>query len=92
MVTVQTRMDGGRVIVALCGELDLTGATEAAAVVAASAVPGRRVIVDLTGLDYIDCAALGPLADVGDLARRGGGDVLLAAPRSGVAAADPGRT
>lgn len=48
MAAVRTRLDGGQMIVALHGDLDFTGAAEAA--VAASAAPGQRVIVDLAGL------------------------------------------
>ena len=39
------------------------------------------MIVDLSAVGFIDCCALGALAHVWKLARRAGGDVLLAGPR-----------
>jgi anti-sigma B factor antagonist len=78
MAILHTRVHGGQVMVALPGELDTTGATRAAAAVADSASLGQPVIVDLAGLDYIDCAALGALVGARQLARRDGGDVLAA--------------
>jgi anti-sigma B factor antagonist len=62
------------------GDLDAAGATRAFAAVAALEVLGRRVIVDLAGLDFIDCFALRALLELRRLAQRTGGDVLLAAP------------
>jgi anti-sigma B factor antagonist len=80
MAVVHTSVHDGWVIVALRGDLDLTGTAQAAATVAASAPPGQLVIVDLAGLDFIDCSALTALVAARQRARRDGGDVLLAAP------------
>jgi hypothetical protein len=41
---------------------------------------GRCVIVDLAELEFADCAALNGLREVQNLARQGGGDMLLAEP------------
>lgn len=80
MVNVELRpgMYGGYVVVALRGELDTVEAVSAASVVAAA---GRRVIIDLGALEFIDCRALDELLGVRELARQAGGDVLLAAPQ-----------
>jgi anti-anti-sigma factor len=67
--------------VVIRGELDVTGAAEAEAAIAASAARGRYLAIDMSALDFLDCAALGALRRVRALARRGGGDVVLAAPR-----------
>jgi anti-anti-sigma factor len=89
-VVVGTRVCGGHVVVALCGELDVVDAADAAAAVSAVAGGGRRVIVDLSGLVFIDCGALGALLGVQRLARQAGGDVVLAAAAgSGAAAFGP---
>jgi anti-anti-sigma factor len=77
-VTVHTRTCGGHAVVALSGELDVTGAACAAAAITEA---GCRVIVDLSALEYIDCFAVGALLRARGLARLAGGDVLLAAPQ-----------
>jgi anti-anti-sigma regulatory factor len=53
---------------------------------------GQILIVDLSALDFIDCSSLGALLRVRGLARRGGGDTVLAAPAAaGAAASGPDR-
>jgi anti-anti-sigma factor len=69
------------VVVALHGELDVTGAPEAEAAITALAARGRYLIIDISVLDFIGCSSLGALARARALARRGGGDVVLAAPQ-----------
>jgi anti-sigma B factor antagonist len=71
----------GNVVVTLCGELDVTGAAEAEAAIAALVVRGQYLVIDMSVLDFIDCSALGVLLRVQALARRGGGGVVLAGPR-----------
>jgi anti-sigma B factor antagonist len=71
----------GHVVVALRGELDVTGAADAEAAITALVAPRRCVIIDTSALDFIDCCSLGVLLRVQGLARRGGGDVVLAAPQ-----------
>jgi anti-sigma B factor antagonist len=83
-VVIGTRVRDGPVVVALCGELDMVDAADAAAAVTAVTGGGQRVIVDLSGLGFIDCGALGALLGVQRLARQAGGDVLLAAPQQRV--------
>src|SRR5579862_3464093 len=74
----------GTVVVTLCGELDITGTAEAEAVITASVVPGQYLILDMSVLDFLDCSAVGALRRAQVLARRGGGDVVLAGPRPAV--------
>ena len=74
----------GFVVVVLRGDLDVTGAAGAQAAIAAIAalvVPGQILIIDISALDFMDCASLRALLEVQTLARRGGGDVVLAAPQ-----------
>ena len=71
----------GHVVVVLRGELDVTCAPEAEAAITALVAPGQSLIIDMSALDFMDCAALGALLRVQTLARRGGGDVVLAAPQ-----------
>jgi anti-anti-sigma factor len=49
--------------------------------IAALVAPGRSLIIDMSALDFIDCCSLGVLLQVQGLARRRGGDVVLAAPQ-----------
>jgi anti-sigma B factor antagonist len=80
-VELSTCARAGHVVVALRGELDVTGAADAEAAVTALVAPGRSLIVDLSALDFIDCSSLSALLRVQRLARCAGGDVVLAAPR-----------
>jgi len=54
------------------------------AVLVAAGARNPRIIVDLVGLEYIDCSSLFALGLVRAQARQAGGDLLLAAPRGPV--------
>jgi anti-anti-sigma factor len=77
---LSSRGDGGHVVAALHGELDITGTANVIATLTATAAGNPRIIVDLAALEYIDCHALGALGRLRAQARQAGGDVLLAAP------------
>jgi anti-sigma B factor antagonist len=81
MVDLGSCDDGGYAVVALHGELDVTGAASVIAALTAAAAGNPRIIVDLAALEYIDCYSLGALGRVRAQARQAGGDLLLAAPR-----------
>lgn len=80
-VELKTGECEGRVVVALLGELDITGAAGAEAAIMALAARDQYLILDMSAVDFLDCAALGALLGVQRLARRSGGDVVLAAPQ-----------
>ena len=71
----------GQVVVALRGDLDVTGAADAGEAIAALVVPGRCRLIAMSALDFIDCGSLGALLRVQRLAWSTGGDVVLAAPQ-----------
>ena len=71
---------GGYVLVKLHGELDVSDAASVADALTAAAARNPRIIVDLAALEFIDCCALGALAEARVRARQAGGDLLLAAP------------
>jgi anti-anti-sigma factor len=71
----------GQVVVVLRGDLDVTGAADAEAAIAALVAQSQGLIVDMSALGFMDCASLGALLRVQALAGRGGGDVVLAAPQ-----------
>ena len=78
---LSTRDFGGHVIVVLSGELDMDGAELVTAGLAAAVARGPRVIVDLAGLEFIDCSGITVLVRGRKLARQAGGELRLAAPR-----------
>jgi anti-anti-sigma factor len=80
-VELQTRVRRGYAVVMLRGELDTTDVAALAGAVAALAVDGQQLIIDLEGPDFIDCHAVGALPGVRSSTRDAGEDVLLAAPR-----------
>jgi anti-anti-sigma factor len=79
-VELRTSACDGHVVVALRGELDVSGAASVEAVIAAALVPGQSLIIDMSALDFMDCASLSALLRVQGLARSCGGDVVLAGP------------
>lgn len=82
---LSTRGYAGYTVVALRGELDLVDAAAVAAELTAVAArePGI-VVVDLTGLEFIDSCGVAALAHGRRQTRRAGGDLILAAPRPNV--------
>ena len=83
-VDLSTRECDGHVVVALRGELDLVDAADVAAALAAAVAREPRIIVDLAGLEFIDCSGVAALARGRRHARQAGGDLLLAAPQQRV--------
>jgi anti-sigma B factor antagonist len=76
---------GGDTVVALCGELDLADVPAVGSyLVAAVAAGGPSIIVDLAGLEFIDCCGLGMLMRVLRRCREAGGELYLTAPRQRV--------
>jgi anti-sigma B factor antagonist len=80
-VELEASARGGHVVVAMRGELDVSGAAGVEPAITAVLVPGQSLIIDMAALDFMDCASLGGLLRVQGLARSGGGEVVLAAPQ-----------
>jgi anti-sigma B factor antagonist len=80
-VELSTSACDGHVLVAVRGDLDVTGAADAREAIAALVVPGRCLLIAMSALDFIDCGSLGALLRVQRLAWSTGGDVVLAAPQ-----------
>src|SRR5487761_1672484 len=83
-VDLSTRECDGQVVVALHGQLDITAAASVAAALTAVAAREPRIIVDLAGLELTDSSGVAALVRGRNLARRAGGELLLAAPRQQV--------
>ena len=60
----------GFVVVVLRGDLDVTGAADAEAAIAALLAPGQILIIEISALDFMDCASLRALLRVQTPARR----------------------
>ena len=71
----------GYAVVALRGELDLMDAAVVADALEAFAAREPRIIVDLSGLEFIDASGVVALSRVRRYARDAGGDMLLASPQ-----------
>ena len=80
-VELSTSARDGHVVVALRGDLDITGAADTWAAITALVVPGRCLIIDMSALAFIDCGSLAALQRVQWLAWSTGSDVVLAAPQ-----------
>jgi anti-sigma B factor antagonist len=83
-LTVEAYERGGRAVVAAVGELDAHSASLLEAEIGPrSALPGGALIVDLSGVDFIDSTGLGVLVTALKHSREAGGslDVVVAAPR-----------
>lgn len=72
---------GGRVVVALRGELDVVDAEPVAAALTVAADRDRVIIADLARLTFIDASGVAALARARRHIRHTGGDLLLAAPQ-----------
>jgi len=71
----------GHVVISLYGELDLIDAAMVAAALETVTARERWIIVDLSGLEFIDAAGVAALSRGRRQARDAGGDLLLAAPQ-----------
>jgi anti-sigma B factor antagonist len=80
-VDLIAREGDSRVVVGLRGELDVAVAVRIVAQLSVVAAREPDIIVDLTGLEFIDSSGLAALVRVREQARRAGGDLLLAAPQ-----------
>ena len=77
-VIIDPQEQAGVPVVAVRGELDLDGGGSLReALLAAIGDGGRRVVVDLEGLDFIDSAGLGVLVGGLKRARTTDGDLVL---------------
>jgi anti-sigma B factor antagonist len=81
---LSTRSCDGHAVVALRGELDLADAAAVAAALTAVAAREPGIIVDLTGLEFIDSSGVAALARGRRQAWQAGGDLILAAPQQNV--------
>ena len=76
---VSTRKDGSHVIVTVAGEVDLyTSPKMREALFAGLAEPPARVVVDLSGVSYMDSSGIATLVEALRAARKISGRLVLA--------------
>ena|ERR1700761_6769951 len=80
-IEVNTVGRQGHIVVGLHGELDAADAADVYVALASVVAGHPDIIVDLTGLDFIDCGGLRALAGVREQAWHAGGGLLLASPQ-----------
>ncbi|MDT4927242.1 MAG: hypothetical protein QOF92_109 [Pseudonocardiales bacterium] len=71
-------VDGARAYLQLCGELDLATADQLTSVLTRHLLGGRRFVrLDLSGLDFLDCAGLRSLVSGHNVYLARGGTLVL---------------
>jgi anti-sigma B factor antagonist len=80
-IDLSTAERGDHAVVGLRGELDLSDSAGVTAALAGVMARHLEIIVDLTGLEFIDCSGLWVLTRAREQATRAGGGLLLAAPQ-----------
>jgi anti-sigma B factor antagonist len=78
------REERGSVVVAFSGEVDLEHSPQAREVLLEQVGRRRRVVVDLSAVDYVDSSGIASLVEAFQRARKGGTGFALAAPNSAV--------
>ena len=72
------REEGANLVVAFVGDVDLEHSPKARKVLLESVRRGKRVLVDLSGVDYIDSSGVASLVEAYKLARTRSQDLALA--------------
>jgi anti-anti-sigma factor len=80
----QVHQDAGSTVLRVRGEIDLITASEVRSAVASVTGPGTHLVIDLTGVDFLDSTGLGSLVWARKRVRREGGDVLVTSPQPNV--------
>ena len=81
---MKTLVHNGLALVAVAGELDCATSPRLRSVLDEMAEPGRVILVDLSGTEFIDCAGVAPLVAACEHQRELGGDLILDAPTRAV--------
>jgi anti-sigma B factor antagonist len=79
-VNHSVREQGGVSVVELSGDVDVGGAPELRNLLTGLLEPGSRVVIDLSGVAFIDSSGVGLLVTAHRKAAEVGGELALAAP------------
>lgn len=83
--SVRATVEGTTVRAAVRGDVDLAGADRLWGAVSPLVLPGRDVVVDCSGIGFMDSSGLRTLLDLGRRAGQAGGGMVLAAVPAPVA-------
>jgi len=79
--TIQRRFDHGCAVLSVTGDLDVVGAPELRqAVLREVAEQSRNLVIDLSGLDFIDSFGLGVVVGALKRVRQRGGELAIICP------------
>lgn len=84
MITISSREVGKDVVVEPSGRLDMVGAGPVRKAVTELVGDGRRLVVDLDAVEFLDSSGLGALIACLKSARQAGGDLRIARPNEQV--------
>lgn len=84
LLTVVVSRRGHVVSVAASGEMDMSNVEDLRAVLAAHRAPGAAIVLDLSGLTFMDSTGVGLLLDADATARADGHSLELSAPSTAV--------
>lgn len=79
----ETREQGEHLIVAFSGDIDLQSSSEARTVLLEVVSRGQPVLVDLSGVEYIDSSGVASLVESFQKARKSGLDYVLVSVSDG---------
>jgi anti-sigma B factor antagonist len=85
LVAVEFERHNGALLVRLTGEIDLSNVDQLQRRLNGIAAPDEHVILDLTGIDYIDSQGLRLLIQLYGRQTKGGSSLQLVAPLGGFA-------
>ena len=78
MFSGEQEANGNHLVIRLCGELDISATGSLRELLVSAVAHSPLVTVDLSGVEFLDCAAYGVFIAVRNQARSEGGDLTLA--------------
>lgn len=76
-LTVRVNVEGTTTVISASGDVDLSGSPLLRQELKKAAAPGRRIVVDLTGVPYMDSSGLATLVEAMQGARRNKGEIVI---------------
>ncbi len=77
-MNIETKEMGGAIVVSLEGEVDLEHSPQARKALLDAVSENKKVVVDLSGVSYIDSSGIASLVEAFQTARKSGGEMILA--------------
>jgi len=77
-MNIETKELEGAIVVSLEGEVDLEHSPQARKALLDAVSKNKKVVVDLSGVSYIDSSGIASLVEAFQTARKSGGEMILA--------------